>query len=189
MCGRLSKAKEIQLEMRSKGMQFDLRYEFPEETKGDIFYKCTEYYDCDSNISLCVFDENGLRNLEKDYNGTSEDIKDIQEWYSETPIIHLTSENEMENEELYSCLLENLGKLKKLLDIHNYYEFDNFFDNCWKECGEMLFSEIFKKLSSFESCNFELEIYAIPDGQDDYDFASVGFIIEDGQVKTKYIRF
>ena len=45
------------------------------------------------------------------------------------------------------------------------------------------------QLAALETAEFELEIYAVPDGEGDYDFASVAIEATGTAVKDSYCRF
>ena len=43
--------------------------------------------------------------------------------------------------------------------------------------------------TGLETAGFEFEIYAVPDGEGDYDFASVAIEATDAKVQDSYCRF
>ena len=45
------------------------------------------------------------------------------------------------------------------------------------------------QLAALETAEFEFEIYAVPDGEGDYDFASVAIEATGTAVKDSYCRF
>ena len=45
------------------------------------------------------------------------------------------------------------------------------------------------RLAALETAEFELEIYAVPNGEGDYDFASVAIEATGTVVKDSYCRF
>ena len=44
-------------------------------------------------------------------------------------------------------------------------------------------------LGGSDSAEFELEIYAVPDGEGDYDFASVAITLDGADIADQYCRF
>ena len=45
------------------------------------------------------------------------------------------------------------------------------------------------QLAALETAEFELEIYAVPDGEGDYDFASVAMELNGNTIADGYCRF
>ena len=45
------------------------------------------------------------------------------------------------------------------------------------------------QLAALETAEFEFEIYAVPDGEGDYDFASVAFALDGVAVADRFCRF
>ena len=56
------------------------------------------------------------------------------------------------------------------------------------EIGE-IFGELSEELNSYEDVEFEFKIVAVPEGENDYNFASVSISVENGEVQTEYCRF
>ena len=106
------------------------------------------------------------------------------------------------NAELHDQLIT---LIKKLCDLFGLDEEDieDRLDDDWEDYGEIVLSgsirfttenipEIVKlanQLATLETSEFELEIYAVPDSEGDYDFTSVAIEATGTAVKDSYCRF
>lgn len=213
VCQTLKTAKEIEFSMRScNGLDY---WQRSERYFMDIFssnkdtelseyveYKSTDYYDQDESVSLSMYDDAGFHEPEPvedmDY------IEDIKQWFCYTPQIAL-SEIEVEDEGLYTFFLESFTKIKDLCG-HAEDDFEDVITDGLEDCGELIYEaglffsndEIKTLLAILQGIadkaaanfiNFDLAINAVPDGENDYNFASVEIGLEKGIVKSKYYRF
>ena len=209
ICKSLSEAKEISFSLRSNnngGAYWRIESCFmgvltdDEDLKNNVTYRSTDYYDQDSCVDAYLYDKNGLTRPE--YDKTAEDVEDISRWFCYTPEFTLTTE-ETDNEELHEKILEIMQKLAdNLIDC----DIEDFVDDCFED-GEMyingsfsfetksipeiksLLGELADELSSYDSSEFSAEINAVPEGENDYDFAVVSITATDGEAETKYCRF
>lgn len=213
VCQTLKTAKVIEFSMRScNGLDYWQRSELyfmdilssnkNTDLSEYVEYKSTDYYDQDENVSLSMYDDAGFREPEpvEDINY----IGDIKQWFSYTPIIAL-NEIEVEDEALHTFFLESFNKIKDLCG-HAEDDFEDVITDEFEDCGELIFEaglffsydEIKTLLSILQgiadkavanSINFDLAINAIPDGENDYNFAAVQIGLENEIVKSKYYRF
>lgn len=209
VCKSLAKAKEISFSLRTNnngGAYWRMESCFmgaltdDEDLKNNVTYRSTDYYDQDSCLDVYLYDKNGL--IRPEYDKTAEDIEDISGWYCYTPDFTLTTE-ETDNEELHEKILEIMQKLAdNLIDC----DVEDFVDDCFED-GEMyingsfsfetksipeikdLLGELAEELSSYASTEFSAEINAVPEGDNNYNFAVVSIVVADGKAETKYCRF
>lgn len=209
ICKSLSDAKEISFSLRSNnngGAYWRIESCFmgaltdDEDLKNNVTYRSTDYYDEDSCVDAYLYDKNGLARPE--YDKTAEDVEDISRWYCYTPDFTLTTEK-TDNEELHEKILEIMQKLAEcLIDC----DVEDFVDDCFED-GEMyingsfsfetksipeiksLLGELADELSSYDSSEFSAEINAVPEGENDYNFAVVSIVVADGETETRYCRF
>ena len=208
-CKTLTEAKEISLSLHSNnngGACWRIESCFmgvltdDEDLKNNVTYRSTDYYDQDSCVDVYLYNKNGLTS--PDYDKTKEDIEDISSWYCYTPDFTLTTE-ETDNEDLHEKILEIMQKLAdNLIDC----DIEDFVDDCFED-GEIYINgsfsfetksipklesflgELANELSLYDSSELSVEINAVPEGENNYNFAIVSIIVADGEVDTKYCRF
>lgn len=209
ICKSLADAKEICLSLRSNnsgGAYWRIESSFmgaftdDEDLRNNVTYRSVDYYDQDSCVDAYFYCENGL--ISPDYDKTADDVADISRWFCYTPDFTLTTE-ETDNEELHEKILEIMQKIADcLIDC----DIEDFVEDCFED-GEMfingsfsfdkksvpeivnLLGELANELSSYDSTEFSAEINAVPEGEDDYDFAVVSITVADGKAEAKYCRF
>lgn len=209
VCKGLAEAKEVQLAVRacsafSVGWRLEdsfMKYFTDDaEVKANVTYRCTEYYDTDPGVAMYRYDENGLQCMK--YTDPADSVADIKEWYCYTPTLRIADDEQMGNAELHDQLI---AIVKKLCDLFGLDEEDmeDRLDDDWEDYGEIVLNgsirfstenipEIVKlanQLAALEIAGFEFEIYAVPDGEGDYDFASVAIEADGNTVKDTYCRF
>ena len=209
VCKNLAAAKEIHLVFSSCGalsvgwrMDESFMKYFTDEAdvKANVTYRCTEYYDTDPGVAMYRYDENGLQCMK--YADPAENVADIKEWYCYTPTLRIADDEQMGNAELHDQLI---AIVKKLCEIFGLDEDDmeDRLDDDWEDYGEIVLNgsirfatenipeivALAKQLVALETAEFELEIYAVPDGEGDYNFASVAIEADGNTVKDTYCRF
>ena len=208
-CKNLAAAKKVKLAFRSCGRlnvywrqesSFMKHFTDDAEVKANVTYRCTEYYDTDPGVAMYRYDENGLQCMK--YTDPAESVADIKEWYCYTPTLRIADDEQMGNAELHDQLI---AIVKRLCDLFGLDEDDmeDRLDDDWEDYGEIVLNGsvrfstanipeivvLIKKLAALKTAEFELEIYAVPDGEGDYDFASVTIEVIDNAVKDYYCRF
>ena len=215
VCKNLGNAEHIDMFMRScnaGGISWRMEscfmadFKDDDDIKNNIVYKSTDYYDTDAEIIMCAYDEKGLYYPTDNCTDALDDVSDIKEWYSYTPEIRVFAEDECENEELHDLIKTSLTKL--FVDICGYEEdeFEDLLDDEWEDCGEIitngslrfaaadigeiksLLSNIVSAVSEYEDAECEIKIYAVPDGENDYVFAGLAFVAEDGELSVECCR-
>lgn len=208
-CQSLAAAKEISLRLRScngGGVNWRLESCFMKhftddvEIKTNVTYRSTDYYDTDPGVDLYLYNENGLQPMK--YTDSADSVADIKEWYCYSPVLRLCDEEQQENTELFEKMQAILAQLSDLLDID-----EDAVDMDWEDYGEIvlnhsvrfatkdiptikeLTNQLVALLGDSDSADVELEIYAVPDGEGDYDFASVAIALDGTAVIDKYCRF
>lgn len=209
VCKALASAKQVQLALRACGAfsvgwrledSFMKYFTDNEDIKSNATYRCTEYYDTDPGVAMYRYDEKGLQCM--NYTDTAQSVADIKEWYCYTPTLRIADDEQMGNAELHDQLI---AIVKKLCDLFGLDEEDmeDRLDDDWEDYGEIVLNgsirfstenipEIVKlanQLAALEIAGFEFEIYAVPDGEGDYDFASVAIEADGNTVKDTYCRF
>lgn len=212
-CKNLAAAKKVKLAFRSCGRlnvywrqesSFMKHFTEDQNIKGNVTYRCTEYYDTDSGVEMYRYDGNGLQRMK--YNDSAESVADIRGWYCYTPTLRIADDEQMDNAELHEQLITIVKNLCELfcLDEGNM---EDRLDDDWEEYGEIILNgsirfttenipeivalanQLAALLEDSETAEFEFEIYAIPDGEGDYDFASVAIEASGSAVKDTYCRF
>jgi hypothetical protein len=209
VCQGLASAKEISLKLRScngGGANWRLESAFMKlftddaELRGNVTYRSTDYYDTDSGVEMYLYNENGLQRVQ--YTNSADCVADIKEWYCYTPTFRIADEEQQENAELHERIMAIVNKLCGLLGLTEDDMEDRLDDN-WENYGEIVLSgsvrfatkdipaikELINQLAALETSEFEFEIYAVPDGEGDYDFASVAIEATGTKVKDSYCRF
>lgn len=214
VCQKLADAKEISLSLRSNnggGACWRIESSFmgaltdDEELKNNVTYKSTDYYDTESYVDVYLYDKNGL--VRPEYDKIADDVKDIQKWYSYTAAINITAEDEADNEELYNEITEILTNLCTKYFGIDEDETEDKIDDMWEDCGEINLlggisflnvdvpaikdelNRLAELLTSSDGAEISVEIAAVPDGESDYDFASVAFSYDGEAVHDVYCRF
>ena len=212
-CQNLATAKEIFLKLRSTndgGADWRLESCFMQYFKDDpgvkenVTYRSSDYYDTNPGVDMYLYNKNGLQRI--DYTDTAECVADIKEWYCYTTAIRICDEEQQGNEELHERIMEILAKLCGLLGFDAEALEDRLSDD-WEDYGEIvldgsvrfatkdipaivaLANQLFEFFKDSDSAEIEFEIYAVPDGKDDYDFASVAIAIEDNRAVDRYCRY
>lgn len=213
VCLKLADAKEISLSLRSNnggGASWRIESSFmgsltdDEALRNNITYKSTDYYDTDSGVEVYLYDKNGL--TQPEFDKTAEDVKDIEKWYS-TPTIDITAEDEADNDELHNKITEILANLCTEYFGIDEDETEDKIDDMWEDYGEINFfggitfsnndipaikdefNRLVELVRTSDNTEINIEIGAVPDGENDYNFASVAFTVENGEIKTEYCRF
>ena len=171
----------------------------------NISYKSIDYYDTDSFVDACVFDENGLKCASK-FDDAFETVADIKEWYSYSPEIHITSEGMNDNTQLHEAVLKNLTEILTSVCEYDEDELDFRLEDDWEDSGDMLIAgslcfpsskikelkscceNIAREVNKYDSAKLELSINAVPNGEDDYDFAVLSIELKDGSVQVSALR-
>ena len=214
VCRNLAVAEEIYLFLRSAnrgGPWWRLESCFmagltdDEDIKNNITYRSTDYFDTDSGIVMHLYNENGLQN--PGYTDDATCIADIEKWYSYTPVISFSDEDQADNEELHDKIMSIVRELYLGCFGCDEDVFEDAVSDDWADCGEIIgnsaltFStadipkivELVEQLTHIvrdaEIEDYNLEIYAVPCGENDYDFASVAIYLDGDTVKTGYCRF
>lgn len=214
VCQKLADAKEIFLSLRSNnggGACWRIESSFmgaltdDEELKNNVTYKSTDYYDTESYVDVYLYDKNGL--VRPEYDKIADDVKDIKKWYSYTAAINITAEDETDNEELYNEITEILTNLCTKYFGIDEDETEDKIDDMWEDYGEINFfggitflnrdipaikdefNRLVELVRTSDNAEINIEIGAVPDGENDYNFASVAFSVENDKIKTEYCRF
>ena len=212
-CQGLASAKEISLKLRScngGGANWRLESAFMKyftddaDLKSNVTYRSTDYYDTDSGVEMYLYNENGLQRMQ--YTSSADCVADIKEWYCYTPTFRIADEEQQENAELHANIMAVVTKLCDLLGLTEE-DMEDRLDDDWEDYGEIVLSgsvrfatrdipaikELANQLAALlggsDSAEFELEIYAVPDGEGDYDFASVAITLDGVAVADQYCRF
>ena len=208
VCKRLGEAKNITISLRSEnsgGLNWRLESCFlsmltdDEDIRNYVTYKSTDYYDTDESLDLYSFGKNGVKKIE--YGQNPEVISDIKEWYCYTHNIFFEAEEGFK-EDIRSAILD---KLHRLADEVKYpgserdYVVDDEYEiylegALWFKTENIpkiaaLLQQVVDTLKGFDDVSCDIIINAVPDGPNDYDFASVSFSLVDGQVQVGYCRF
>lgn len=214
ICKNLANAKEIHLCLRSvsycgayKRLEFCFMKSFTDdnELKENVIYKSTDYYDTDTGIELYLYDQNGLQALE--YQNSFESVADIEKWVSYTPDIYLFDEEQKDNAVLHKTIRAIFEKLCFDCFGWNEDDFDDQFEDDWEEFGEIILdgavsfttgkiqdivnlaNQLVVQVEQAKLSEFRFELYAVPDGKDDYNFASVAIVLKNGVIEDSYCRF
>lgn len=214
VCMKLADAKEISFSLRSNnggGASWRIESSFmgaltdDEELKNNVTYRSTDYYDTETYVDVYLYDENGL--TQPEYDKTADNVKDIKKWYSYTAVINIIAEDEAENEDLHNEITEILTNFCTKYFGIDEDETEDKIDDMWEDCGEINFlggitflnsdipaikdefNRLVELVRTSDNAEINIEIGAVPDGENDYNFASVAFSVEDDKIKTEYCRF
>ena len=214
VCGKLAEAKEITLAMRSEnggGAGWRLESCFmraltdDEVIRKNVVYHSTDYYDTDPGIDMYLYDENGLR--QPDYTDSAECVRDIKRWYCYTPTLRIADAEQSENTELHDSIVETLTELCRKCFGLDEDEIEDKLEDDWEDFGEIilngslsfagesipeiiaLLNRLFEHTRKSDTAEIEFETYSVPDGEDDYNFASVAIIYDGEAVRASYCRF
>lgn len=212
-CNGLASAKEISLKLRScngGGVNWRLESAFMKcftddaELKANVTYRSTDYYDTDPGVEMYLYNENGLMRMQ--YADSDECVADIKEWYCYTPTFRIADEVQQENAELHANIMAVVTKLCDLFRLTEE-DMEDRLDDDWEDYGEIILNgsvrfatkdipaikelanQVAALLVNSDSAEFEFEIYAVPDGEGDYDFASVALTLDGTTVADQYCRF
>lgn len=209
LCMELRKADEIQLAVRACGAHsinwwlvnsFMQYFADDSEVKANVTYCCTEYYDTAPGVVMYRYDENGLQSMQ--YNDSADGVADIKEWYCYTPTLRIADEEQMDNAELHEQIMTIVTKLCGLWGLDES-DVEDRLDDDWEDYGEIVLSgsirfatenipeivALANQLAALETAEFEFEIFTVPDGESDYDFASVAIEATSTEAKDSYCRF
>lgn len=213
VCQGLVGAKEIHLCLRScngGGSYWRLESSFMKYFEGDsdlkayVTYRSTDYYDTDPGVEMYLYNENGLQYLE--YTDTAESVADIKEWYCYTPEFRIADKAQKGNAELHEDIMAIVAKLCESFGLTEE-DMEDRLDDDWEDYGEITMSwsvrfttesipqivslanRLVALLKDSESAEFEFELYAVPSGEGDYDFASVAIALDGETVTDQYCRF
>ena len=210
----LHSAGSIEIDMRSENSGglawrrescFLAMLDDDDDMKNDIVYKSIDCYDQDQAVDLCSFGKAGLRCPEDRYEETLEKIRDIEEWHCYTPVFSVSAEDPAGAEPLYISVLENLRLILSLCGV-NGEETEDMIEDNWSEDGEILLngslrfrasdvdkimkclSDICRTAGETRQADCEIEINAVPDGPDDYDFAVLSMKCREKKLHTTCAR-
>lgn len=214
VCRKLHAAKSIVFSLRSCtyiGISWKEEHGFLKHLTDDpelldtIEYRCTEYYDQDSGVVIFRYGKKGGSDLE--YTTDSSVVRDIATWFCYTPELSLQADD-YEDETLHCQLLECLKEIAVLANCGDEIEedMDDVITDDWGDFGEMVFLhsltfstenipkmlDKLQKLADIAAENnvrVSLEIAAVPDGENDYDFATVSITLKSGKVVAEYCIF
>ena len=152
-------------------------------------------------MDLCVFDENGLRFPREKYCDNPQLVSDITVRYCNTPDLYVNAGDQSDNSELHD---HATGLMRQLLTDCCL---DERLTDGWEEFSELMvegniwfktesipkINELLGKMTEavrpYETVDLCINVQAIPDGENDYDFAAVKFTLEDGCVRFGCCRF
>ena len=206
VCRRLGEAKRIEASLRSTnagGLDWRLESCFlslltnDEDLKSCVTYKSTDYYDQGENVDLYRFGENGPERLECDQ--TEMTFSDVQSWYCYTPQIDFYCDNGFADDVfntvngiLLKLATEYFDRDEDLVDADEHELNIGFSVDFKTEDIPVIVNMLQQAVDAAkgtDGARCEIDINAVPGGKDDYDFASVRFWLEEGQVKVGYCRF
>jgi len=158
-----------------------------DDLKGYVTYKSVDYYDVDSKVDLCLFNNDGLQYPVAREQDDIDKINDVEEWFAYSPVIKVCSQSE--DEELHDLII---GSLTGLIEDYTDADEEDIYDE-WEDDGTVTFSEsvylggsdvgqFYKKLkelertvSSYPDTNLELDLNFVPNGAEDYPFSVLSF--------------
>lgn len=214
ICGRLAEAHSIVLSMLSEnsggaGWRLDSCFmktlTDDEDIKNNVVYRSTDYYDTDPGIDMYLYDKNGLRQPE--YTDTAECVKDIKRWYCFTPILRIADKEQSEKGALHDSIMQALIELCAKSFSLDEDEIEDKLEDDWEDFGEIILNGslsfagesiteivaslngLFEQIKQSDTAEIEFEMYSVPDGEEDYNFASVALIYDGSTVRERYCRF
>lgn len=217
-CNGLKDAKQINITLRSENtfesfMQDSdcgnlfVNEQYIDDLKGNVAYRNITYSDTDQEIFMALFDANGYKDVDCDSIGNIgvDKVEDIEVWYSNTPIIEVAVPDELtENQDFFDVLKEKYRNLLSLTvdedSVEDYLE-DCFFDETNIEQPHVMqfkkeninniiaaLNDIKALAESYKDVELKVEIYALPDGSDDYEFAVLEIKLENDEFVIKSAR-
>lgn len=214
VCGKLAGAKEIALAMRSEnggdaGWRFEssLMKALTDDAaiRRNVVYRSVDCYDTDPEIEMVLYGENGLS--QPDYTDSAERVSDIKQWYCHAPTLYIADAPQSKNAELHDAIVRALTELCGDYFGLDAHEIDDKLEDDWEDLGEInlggglcfegtnipgivaSLDQLFKQVEKSDTAEIEFEMYAIPDGEADYPFASVSITYDGEAVRTGYCRF
>lgn len=184
---------------------------YADDLKGNVIYHNITYSDTDQEIFMVLFDVDGYKYVDCDSTGNVgiDEVKDVTVWYSNTPIIEASVPDELtDNQEFFDAMKEKYRNLLCLtVDedwlaeyLEGYIE-DCFFDETNIEQPHAMrfkkenidkvvsvLNDIKTLVDSYEDVELKVEVYALPDGPDDYEFAVLEIKLEDSEFVIKSAR-
>lgn len=206
VCKKLGSAKNTVISVRSQnagGLNWRQESCFlplltdDEDIKNHVTYKSTDYYDTDETVDLFSYGKNGPEKPE--YEQSEEAVADIREWYCYTYVVRFENDDDFEDE-VRDAILDRLCRFA--VDYCDSDEDSVIDDGCeiylegsirFKTESIPTMADLLQQsvdaLKDLPDVSCEIVICAVPDGADDYDFASVSITLNDGQIRTGYCRF
>lgn len=217
-CNGLKDAKQINITLRSENtfesfMQDSdcgnlfVNEQYIDDLKGNVAYHNITYSDTNQEIFMALFDANGYKDVDCDSTGNIgvDKVGDIEVWYSNTPIIEVAVPDELtENQDFFDVLKEKYRNLLSLTvdedSVEDYLE-DCFFDETNIEQPHVMqfkkeninniiaaLNDIKALAESYKDVELKVEIYALSDGPDDYEFAVLEIKLENDEFVIKSAR-
>lgn len=213
ICKKLSDAKEISVFQRSvngSGVAYRIESSFmqyltdDEELRQNVTYRSTDYYDTDDYVDMYLYNENGLQQPE--YNNDADAVKDIEKWFCYTPTAHIFAEDYEDKTELYEKAVALFGQMAEALGVDKD-DIEDYLEDNWEDYGEISWfgssslpatavkaiadigNQLKKLCDAYDDIDFAFELSAVPDGENDYDFASVNISCVNGEIVDRYCRF
>ena len=208
-CDKLTQAKEVRFEMRSFGeTSLDDRLEGylailanNVELKDLVTYKCVEYSDEDERVFLCTFDENGLRFPHESFANTIDDVMDIERWYCNTPNVSISFDEDVDDDTC-ALLRDCFARLAALGgrdadeavtdDLEEYGEIaiDGSLEIDKKDIKELesVLREMRGIFLSNGDAEWEIAVYAVPDGDGDYAYAALAITADETDFSLRAAR-
>ena len=140
------------------------------------------------------------------YTAAAKNVSDIKEWYCYTPVLRIADEEQSENAGLHERIMSIVTKLCGLFGLEEE-EIEDRLDDDWEDYGEIILNgpvhfagedipeiveqanQLVALLNDSESAEIEFEIYALPDGEGDYDFASAAITLDGKVIVDSYCKF
>ena len=192
VCRKLHAAKSIVFSLRSCtyiGISWKEEHGFLKHLTDDpelldtIEYRCTEYYDQDSGVVIFRYGKKGGSDLE--YTTDSSVVRDIATWFCYTPELSLQADDyEDETEEdMDDVITDDWGDFGEMIFLHSL-TFST--ENIPKLLDKL---QKLADIAAENNVRVSLEIAAVPDGENDYDFATVSITLKSGKVVAEYCIF
>lgn len=216
-CDNLKNAKQINVTLRSENtfesflcdsecgnLFVNEKYD---DLKGNVTYRNITYSDTDQEIFMVLFDADGYKYVDCDSIGNIDidEVKDVAVWYSNTPIIEVSVPDELaDNQEFLDTMKEKYRDLLSLTADEDYV--DDYLEDCFDDEPNIaqphamrfkqedidkvvsVLNDIKALVESYEGVELRVEIYALPDGPDDYEFAVLEIKLENDEFIIKSAR-